>query len=377
MQKNNQDTSAVYTPAQAVNIESQNGSKRRRRFVLPAAITFLVVAAIAAWYLLFIADFSRAQAVEAGSNALFFKIDEEGTLWGWGQNDGLLGDGSTTYRERPVKILHHIQQVSASKTHVLAVDENGTLWAWGKNDFGQLGNGTKTSSQKPVIIMENVKQAAAGESYSLAVGIDGTLYAWGRDVVDWPSSNGEDNWDKHSTHPVRMMDNVRQASAGLQFIMVVRNDGSLWGWGHNESGQLGNGTTDESPRPIRILDNVRQVSAGAAHAMAIRNDGSLWAWGDNESCQLGDGTSKNRELPVKILDNVSQVSAGNNYSMAGLNTGQLFGWGNNQNGQCSLTKSYLIAKPEKVADGVKSVSCCDLSSIYLTKEGKVCILPSY
>lgn len=194
MQKNNQDTSAVYTPAQAVNIESQNGSKRRRRFVLPAAITFLVVAAIAAWYLLFIADFSRAQAVEAGSNALFFKIDEEGTLWGWGQNDGLLGDGSTTYRERPVKILHHIQQVSASKTHVLAVDENGTLWAWGKNDFGQLGNGTKTSSQKPVIIMENVKQAAAGESYSLAVGIDGTLYAWGRDVVDWPSSNGEDNW---------------------------------------------------------------------------------------------------------------------------------------------------------------------------------------
>lgn len=140
--------------------------------------------------------------------------------------------------------------------------------------------------------MENVKQAAAGESYSLAVGIDGTLYAWGRDVVDWPSSNGEDNWDKHSTHPVRMMDNVRQASAGLQFIMVVRNDGSLWGWGHNESGQLGNGTTDESPRPIRILDNVRQVSAGAAHAMAIRNDGSLWAWGDNESCQLGDGTSK-------------------------------------------------------------------------------------
>lgn len=127
MQKNNQETSAVYTPAQAVNIESQNGSKRRRRFVLPAAITFLVVAAIAAWYLLFIADFSRAQAVEAGSNALFFKIDEEGTLWGWGQNDGLLGDGSTTYRERPVKILHHIQQVSASKTHVLAVDENGTL----------------------------------------------------------------------------------------------------------------------------------------------------------------------------------------------------------------------------------------------------------
>lgn len=101
-----------------------------------------------------------------------------------------------------------------------------------------------------------------------------------------------------------IMDNVRQVSAGSTHVAAVCCDSTLWVWGKNNIGQLGNGTTSDCLRPVKIMDNVKQVSTDFAHTLALCCDGSLWAWGWNKYGQLGDGTTKNQDRPVKIMDNV-------------------------------------------------------------------------
>ena len=98
-----------------------------------------------------------------------------------------------------------------------------------------------------------------------------------------------------------IMDNVRQVSAGSTHVAAVCCDSTLWVWGKNNIGQLGNGTTSDCLRPVKIMDNVKQVSTGFAHTLALCCDGSLWAWGWNKYGQLGDGTTKNQDRPVKIM----------------------------------------------------------------------------
>jgi len=105
-------------------------------------------------------------------------------------------------------------------------------------------------------------------------------------------------------------------STGAFTSFAISSDGNLWAWGHNDVGQLGDGTTDNSYTPIKIMGGVVAVSAGLWHTAAIKNDGSLWTWGFNHDGQLGDGTSLDRHYPIKIMEDVVAVSAGNDHTMA-------------------------------------------------------------
>lgn len=113
-----------------------------------------------------------------------------------------------------------------------------------------------------------------------------------------------------------IMDNVRQVSAGSTHVAAVCCDSTLWVWGKNNIGQLGNGTTSDCLRPVKIMDNVKQVSTGFAHTLALCCDGSLWAWGWNKYGQLGDGTLENRIIPVKVADGIKAISCGTTVGMA-------------------------------------------------------------
>ena len=112
-----------------------------------------------------------------------------------------------------------------------------------------------------------------------------------------------------------IMDNVRQVSAGSTHVAAVCCDSTLWVWGKNNIGQLGNGTTSDCLRPVKIMDNVKQVSTGFAHTLALCCDGSLWAWGWNKYGQLGDGTLENRIIPVKVADGIKAISCGTTVGM--------------------------------------------------------------
>lgn len=198
-------------------------------------------------------------------------IRRDGSLWAWGHNNrGQLGDGTRQYRATPVRIMGSVVAVSATREHTAAILADSSLWLWGDNRYGKLGDGRRTTYDGDDRILEDCNRRT----------------------------------------PTYAMDDVMAVSAGHYHTMAIRSDSSLWGWGYNKYGQLGDGTRVDKVTPLRIMENVRSVSAGKFNTMAIKADNSLWAWGFNTYGHLGDGTTghkpvlqvRARWIPSKLLD---------------------------------------------------------------------------
>lgn len=303
-----------------------------------------------------------------------FAILKNGTLMAWGDNsDGQLGDGTKEDRLAPVKILDGVTKVVPAYSRTFAVSEDGSIWGWGSNSQSALGIGENSDlltskdvfggeSTVPVKIMDDVVTAAAGNDFTLAVTQDGTLWGWG-------SSTGTGT-DDDSELPVKVMEDVKSVYAGYYCAFALKNDGSLWSWGTNFSGQLGVGG-DESINPIKVLDSVRElfVNAEGIHynVYALKEDASLWAWGNNDYGQLGEGTTISRTEPVKVMEGIKTVAVSGVHTLAVGLDNSLWAWGCNSSGQIG-DKSYADrSSPVKIMDGVKS-AFSDFRFSYAIKE---------
>lgn len=278
--------------------------------------------------------------VAAGyAHSLALKAD--GTVWAWGYNAyGNLGNNSTVQSNVPVKVagLSGVVSVSTSFNHNLAVKSDGTVWAWGYNSNGQLGNNTTTQSTIPVKVpgLANIVSVSAGYAHSLTLRSDGGVFAFG--LNNGGQLGSGTTVDSYAPIQVANVVSAVAVDAGLAHSVALRGDGAVWTWGYNAYGQLGNNSTVQANVAIVVpgLSGVTAVSAhGGYDTMARKADGTLWAWGYNADGQLGNNSTVQSNVPVLVpgLAGVTQVSAGLYHTLAATADGGLAAFGDNANGQ--------------------------------------------
>ena len=238
------------------------------------------------------------------------------------------------------------------------------LWLVGINSWGQLGNGvTGGQYDSPVTTAGGgttwCQVSVGGYTYhTQAIKTDGTLWGWGQNTGSYPMLGTGDGVGYNS--PVTTAGggtNWCQVSAGYYNSSAIKTDGTLWGWGRNNTAQLGDNSTIARASPITTAGggtNWCQVSAGDAHTSAIKTDGTLWAWGYNGAGQLGNGNTTAVSSPVTTAGGGTtwcQVSAGENHSMAIKTDGTLWTMGLNSLGQLGTGNTTAYSSPVTTAGG--------------------------
>jgi len=287
------------------------------------------------------------KAVSAGGDQLeahSMALKSNGTVWCWGSNlYGGLGNASptATYVTAPVQalLISNAIAISAGGWHSVALKNDGTVWCWGWNADGQLGDGTTIDKTIPNQVpgLSGVVKIAAGTYHVLALKNDSTVWAWG----DNAKGQIGDNTLIDRTTPVQVsgLTGVVKIASGRFFSLAVKADGTVWAWGENMYGQLGNNTTVNSSVPVQVSGLTGITSAvaatGAFHCMAVRNDGTIWSWGRNTYGNLGDNTVADRHTPVQMIGITSAVglAAGTNFSLLYKSDGTMWGCGRNLSGQ--------------------------------------------
>lgn len=246
-------------------------------------------------------------------------IRADGSLWTWGANgNGQLGDGSTTPNPSPTWVNPGEQwrQVAAAYHFTLAIRADGTLWSWGRNSNGQLGDDSTNDRAYPDQVGSSNRwvHVDGGAYHAAGVQADGSLWTWGANSL-YEIGDGtttERLTPKHIVDPTQPDTYVR-VDAGLQshYTMAIRSDQSLWTWGTG---------IDANVRPTKVdsAADWHDVSAGYLHVLARKTDGTLWAWGNNGFGQLGDGTTTPRSTPIPIGDmrDGLAIAAGAYFSVA-------------------------------------------------------------
>jgi alpha-tubulin suppressor-like RCC1 family protein len=312
-------------------------------------------------------------AIAAGDqHNLALKAD--GSLWAWGANlHGQLGDGTKLNQSTPVRVgtANDWKAVAAGGASSFALKANGTLWAWGANDLGQLGNGDPAAAPgdvtAPVQVLNHgtsiYTAIAAGGKHVLALQADGSLWAWGSNQYGQIAQDPADT-ASHST-PVQVgLDNDwRVIVAGGFHSVALKANGTMWAWGRSNNGQLGTGVTDGVPHitPVQVGTDTdwTAISAGHLHTLAVKRSGSLWAWGGNSSGQLGDGTITDRNIPIQLttpseINNIVAVTAGALHSLALKANGEIHAWGANDSGQLGDGTTVGSYYPFQVGSDVTS-----------------------
>lgn len=283
------------------------------------------------------ADYEITGVVAVGSNHTV-AVKADGTVWTFGQNSfGALGDptlGNGAVRTSPAQVagITDVVAVAAGSSHTLALRRNGTLWAWGRNLSGELGDGSGAQKNSPVQVasLTDVAAIAAGASLSLAVKRDGSVWQWGSDTV---TNYGGVPVQKAGLH------GVTSIALGPNFALAVQSDGAvggtLWSWGNNQTGQLGDGTGASRSGPVGIATNITAAAAGNFFAYGVQTDGTALTWGLNNEYQFGDGTTASRYRPGPIpgLTGVSSLATGSSSGNSLHTNGTVSGWGTNYYGQ--------------------------------------------
>jgi VCBS repeat-containing protein len=253
------------------------------------------------------------------------------TSWSWDFGDPASGTADTSNQQNP----SHTYSAAGTYTVKLTVTN-----ACGSNN-------TKTMAS--YITVNSVISIAAGGHHTVAMDSSNTVWAWGDNTYDQLGECGGGT-EAYSSTPVAVCAdtaNVTSIAAGSNHTVVLMKDGTVWAWGSNSNGQLGNNSTTDSSTPVPVsianTSGVASIAAGSNHTVVLMKDGTVWAWGDNTYGQLGDGGYGGyRDTPVQVvgqsgigsfLSNVAIIAAGSGHTVAEDIYGDVWTWGNNSSGQ--------------------------------------------
>jgi len=356
-----------------------------------------------------ISNLSNITAVTAGHNhSLALKND--GSVWAWGSNQMYaLGDGTLADRSVPVRVkgpgsvgfLTNIIAIGGGGAHSLALKDDGTVWAWGDNSRGRLGNGTAVNySSTPVQVvgvdgvgfLNGIVAIAAGAAHNLALKNDGSIYAWGVNF-DGRLGNDTSHFDANPTPQqvkgpggVGILTDIVAIDAGASHSIAVKSNGTVYAWGANTFGALGDGTTDTRRAPVQVqgpdgidsLSNIVAVAVGGnAFSLALKDDGTVFGWGFNVVGQLGNGTTNpTNTTPSEVvgLSGVVAIAAGRgNFSLALKSDSTLYVWGSNYMGQLGDGTTIDKLTPMAIDSSVIGIGSAGLGhTIILKEDSTVC-----
>ncbi|MCL4280867.1 MAG: T9SS type A sorting domain-containing protein [Flavobacteriales bacterium] len=269
----------------------------------------------------------------------------DSTVWCWGRNDfGGLGYGTTqgSFIPQQVANLNGVVAVAAGDMSSAALKADGTLWTWGWNNYGQSGTGITANylAEPTMVDMTGITSMALGAGYMLVLRNDGSVWGWGlNDRSQLGAGINASTTYPDSVQAVGLTQVVAITASRYYFSAALRADGSVWTWGDNMWGQMGNGTTDRNHVPAQVpgLSDIVAIAdqIGQGHICAVRNDGTVWTWGYNLKGQLGNGTNTDSNVPVQVsgLDDVVAVSCGMEHTLALKADGTAWAWGRNASGE--------------------------------------------
>ncbi len=295
-----------------------------------------------------------------GRNIVALKAD--GTVTAWSENTyGTMGHASGTagdvcieftgcYNITPAAIsgLSAVTAVETGPVHTIALKSDGTVWAWGRSHYGALGYDGASSSDptydggfmgpeaynatpQQVAGISNVVAIAAGADFSLALKSDGTVWSWGENFA---GQLGDGSTTPHyAPAQVSTLTGVVAIAAGDLRAFAIKSDGTLWAWGDNGAGQLGIGNWDSKSAPVQVtaLSDVVAVKVAPSFTLALKGDGTVWAWGDDFDGQLGNGTDAESTSPVQVsgLTGIDEIAIGFTSAFAMRSDGTAWAWGGN------------------------------------------------
>jgi alpha-tubulin suppressor-like RCC1 family protein len=290
-------------------------------------------------------------------------LRSNGTLWAWGQGlCGRLGTGNTINRSSPVPVVGEITdwcRICAGEAHALAQRSDGSLWGWGCNGDGRIADGTAINRSSPVSVVGGITdwiQFSTGNNHSGAIRCDGTLWTWG--LNDHGQLGDGTVIDKSS--PVSVVGGFCdwcQTSIGSRFQVALRTNGTAWTWGCGGDGRLGTNEIVDRSSPVSVVGGITdwcRVAAGFSHVTVIRSDGMAWVWGLNAQGRIGTGDTVNYSSPVSVVGGFidwCQIDDADRGPVALRTNGTAWAWGDSLQGRLGNGNFVNRSSPVSVVGG--------------------------
>ncbi len=298
----------------------------------------------------------------AGSTVFGAAIKTDGTLWTWGYNaNGELGQNNRVYTSSPVQVgaLTSWSKITTGRKRCLALRTDGTMWTWGYNSYyGALGidvRGSNRSSPVQIGALTTWSEIACTSLSAFAIKTDGTLWSWGRNNYGQLGQNENNTVPRSSPVQVGALttwSKLSIAGGDSNHMLAITTSGSLFSWGYNTQGNLGLNDIVHKSSPVQVgaLTTWAFISKGNLHSLGVTTSGTLFTWGFNSNGQLGHNDITNRSSPVQVgaLTTWSKAYGGGNFTIANTTGKAMFAWGNNFTGQLGLNDLTNRSSPVQV-----------------------------